>query len=267
LFLKGVKNDTLRTLFENEKFKISYSMKSTCLYTAILFSVVLLLASGCDDTNDLGGDPEFSSNLDSVSYSLGYFYGSSMANEGITEFNYGNFVSGLREAIEENDPVLDEMAMQMALQTFQMELQQRMDTDREASAAFNITEANQFLEENAQRDEVTTTESGLQYRVIEEGDGVRPSESSRVRVHYRGTLLNGEEFDSSYGRGDPAEFPLNQVIPGWTEGVQLMQEGATFEFFIPSELAYGNNPPPGSPIEPGSLLIFEVELLEVLDED
>lgn len=247
-------------------FKTSYPMKSTCFYTAILFSVILLLSAGCDETETLGGDPEFSTNLDSVSYSLGYFYGSSMANEGITEFNYSNFVSGLREAIEENDPVLDEMAMQMALQTFQMELQQRMDSDREASASFNISEANQFLEENAQRDDVITTDSGLQYRVIEEGDGVSPSESSRVRVHYRGTLIDGEEFDSSYGRGEPAEFPLNQVIPGWTEGVQLMQEGATYEFFIPSELGYGNNPPPGSPIEPGALLIFEVELLEVLED-
>lgn len=240
-------------------------MKSTLFSTVLLFAFVLLLAAGCQEGENLGGDPDYRTNLDSVSYSLGYFYGSSMAEEGIDEFNYRNFVAGFRKAMEEQEPDLDQMEMQLALQTFQTELQQRLDTDRETNAAANIEEGNRFLAENAERDEVVVTDSGLQYRVIEEGDGVSPSGDSQVRVHYRGTLISGEEFDSSYERGEPAEFPLNRVIPGWTEGLQLMHEGATFEFFIPSELGYGNNPPPGSPIQPGSVLIFEVELISVLD--
>jgi FKBP-type peptidyl-prolyl cis-trans isomerase len=240
-------------------------MKSTLFSTILLFASVLLLAAGCQGGENLGGDPEYRTNLDSVSYSLGYFYGSSMADEGIDEFNYRNFIAGFRKAMEGQESDLDQMEMQLALQTFQTELQQRLDADRETSAAANIEEGNRFLAENAERDDVVVTDSGLQYRVIEEGDGVSPSGDSQVRVHYRGTLISGEEFDSSHERGQPAEFPLNRVITGWTEGLQLMQEGATYEFFIPSELGYGNNPPPGSPIQPGSVLIFEVELISVLD--
>ncbi len=240
-------------------------MKSTLFSTILLFALVLLLAASCQEGENLGGDAEYRTNLDSVSYSLGYFYGSSMADEGIDDFNYRNFVAGFRKAMEDQEPDLDQMEMQLALQTFQTELQQRLDADRETSASANIEEGNRFLAENAERDDVVVTDSGLQYRVIEEGDGASPSQDSEVRVHYRGTLISGEEFDSSYERGQPAEFPLNRVITGWTEGLQLMQEGATYEFFIPSELGYGNNPPPGSPIQPGSVLIFEVELISVLD--
>jgi len=134
---------------------------------------------------------------------------------------------------------------------------------QQEAASDNIEEGREFLEENAQKDDVMVTESGLQYRVIEEGSGVSPTAEDEVEVHYRGTLLSGEEFDSSYSRDETATFPLNRVIPGWTEGLQLMSEGATYEFFIPADLAYGNNPPPGSIIEPGSVLIFEVELIDV----
>jgi FKBP-type peptidyl-prolyl cis-trans isomerase len=240
-------------------------MKSTTFLLLPAICITLILSSGCQESTDLGGNSEFTNNLDSISYSLGYFYGSSLANEGIDEFNYSNFLAGLQQAVEQQDPELDDNEMQIALQNFQMELQQRMDADREASAAENIAEGSRFLEENAGRDDVNVTDSGLQYRVIEEGNGVSPTEESTVRVHYRGTLINGEEFDSSYERGEPAEFPLNRVITGWTEGLQLMQVGSKYEFFIPSELGYGNTPPPGSVIEPGSVLIFEVELLEVVD--
>jgi FKBP-type peptidyl-prolyl cis-trans isomerase len=240
-------------------------MKSTIYLLLPTICITLILSSGCQESTDLGGNSEFTNNLDSISYSLGYFYGSSLANEGIDEFNYSNFLAGLQQAVEQQDPELDDNEMQVALQNFQMELQQRMDADRETSAAENIAEGSRFLEENAGRDDVNVTDSGLQYRVIEEGNGVSPTEESTVRVHYRGTLMNGDEFDSSYERGEPAEFPLNRVITGWTEGLQLMQVGSKYEFFIPSELGYGNTPPPGSAIQPGSVLIFEVELLEVVD--
>ncbi|MEO0879417.1 MAG: FKBP-type peptidyl-prolyl cis-trans isomerase [Pseudomonadota bacterium] len=129
----------------------------------------------------------------------------------------------------------------------------------------NLEAAEKFLEENAKKDGVKVTDSGLQYEVISEGagDGERPNEASSVKVHYVGTLVNGTEFDSSIARGQPAEFPLNGVISGWTEGLQLMSVGDKFRFFIHPKLAYGANPRPGGAIGPNDALIFEVELLEV----
>lgn len=129
----------------------------------------------------------------------------------------------------------------------------------------NITEGQAFLEKNKAREEVMETESGLQYEVLTEAEGDKPVATDTVKVHYRGTLLNGEEFDSSYSRNQPAVFPLNRVIPGWTEGVQLMSVGSKYKFYIPSELAYG--PRATGKITPNSTLIFEVELLEIVGKE
>ncbi len=133
------------------------------------------------------------------------------------------------------------------------------------SAEKNLEAANKFLEENGKKEGVTTTESGLQYEVLTEGpaDGENPTAADVVRVHYQGTLINGTEFDSSYSRGQPAEFPLGQVIAGWTEGVQLMKVGDKFRFFVPPDLGYKETGTPGGPIGPNEALIFEVELLEI----
>jgi FKBP-type peptidyl-prolyl cis-trans isomerase len=120
-----------------------------------------------------------------------------------------------------------------------------------------------YLEENAKKEGVKTTASGLQYKVLKEGEGKTPKASDTVSVHYRGTLLDGTEFDSSIKRGQPAEFPLDRVIKGWTEGVQLMKEGSKYQFVIPPQLAYGERGTPGGPIGPNATLIFEVELLKV----
>jgi FKBP-type peptidyl-prolyl cis-trans isomerase len=132
---------------------------------------------------------------------------------------------------------------------------------RQQAAGANAAEGDQFLLENRLKEGVVVTESGLQYQVVELGSGAKPQATDRVRVHYRGTLLNGEEFDSSYARGEPITFALDQVIPGWTEGVQLMPVGSKYKFFIPSNLAYG--PAGGGPIGPNATLIFDVELLGI----
>jgi FKBP-type peptidyl-prolyl cis-trans isomerase len=135
------------------------------------------------------------------------------------------------------------------------------ESERATLAAANAAEGDKFLLENRVKEGVVVTDSGLQYQVIEMGDGAKPAATDRVTVHYRGTLLNGEEFDSSYSRNQPATFQLNQVIPGWTEGVQLMPVGSKFMFFVPPDLGYG--PAGGGPIGPNATLIFEVELLGI----
>ena len=154
------------------------------------------------------------------------------------------------------------------------ELQQSVMTSRNAAQAAqaetNKVEGTAFLAENAGREGIVTTDSGLQYEVIEAGSGRSPSETDQVKVHYQGTLIDGTVFDSSYERGEPVTFPVNRVIPGWTEALQLMKEGAKWKLYIPSELAYGETGPPARGPEPpvigpNATLIFDVELLEVVD--
>ncbi len=172
-----------------------------------------------------------------------------------------SFVAGVRAGIANGDPQYTDEEMQAGL----AEMGELEMAATRAETEANIAAGQAFLASNGERAEVTETASGLQYEVLVEGEGEKPVETSVVRVHYRGTTLDGETFDASYDRGDPAEFPLNRVIDGWTEGLQLMSVGSKYKLYIPQELAYKDGPQrPGSPFGPGSTLIFEVELLEIV---
>ncbi len=236
-------------------------MKYLRLPLIITFALVGSLISCSSDIES--SEANLSNQLDSLSYSFGYLQGGSLVNEGIDEIDVKNYLAGLNTAFKDEDSAIDEAAMQQLIQVFFSELQTRQMERQAAEADINIAQGRAFLEENVLNSDVFETDSGLQYRVLEEGDGQRPTATDRVRVHYEGSLLSDEVFDSSYERGEPITFPLNQVIDGWTEGVQLMSVGSKYQFFIPSELAYGNTPPPGSTISPGAVLIFEVELLGI----
>lgn len=201
---------------------------------------------------------------DRLSYTIGMDIGESLADQGM-DLNIDLLVEALRAAYAGEETRLTQEEALAERDEFMQRRQQEMEAERGAEAGRNLEQGQAFLAENRENPDVEETASGLQYRVIEEGDGAQPAATDRVTVHYRGTLIDGVEFDSSYARGEPATFGLNQVIPGWTEGVQLMQEGATYEFFIPAELAYGEEGRPG-PIGPNSTLIFQVELIEVHDD-
>ncbi|MCC5844805.1 MAG: FKBP-type peptidyl-prolyl cis-trans isomerase [Verrucomicrobia bacterium] len=176
-------------------------------------------------------------------------------------------LKGIQDVMAGNDPAYSEeevMAAFEIIQKLQQERQQKMQQaqgDQSRKAQENKAAGEEFLRENAARDEVVTTLSGLQYEVLEDGEGDSPAATDTVTVHYTGRLLSGDVFDSSVERGEPARFPLNQVIPGWTEGLQLMSPGARFRFWIPANLAYGENAPPQ--IGPNQVLDFEVELISI----
>ncbi|QNI04500.1 FKBP-type peptidyl-prolyl cis-trans isomerase [Halomonas sp. SH5A2] len=195
-----------------------------------------------------------------LAYSLGVTLGESMQAD-VEDLDIDTFTDGIRDVFEGNDLALDEAQMSEALMTFQ---EQSM-AEREAEAA-QASEANReageaFLAENAERDEVTVTESGLQYEVIESGDGESPGPEDTVEVNYEGMLLDGTVFDSSYERGESVSFQVNQVIEGWQEALQAMSVGDSWMLYIPSDLAYGEGGQ--GPIGPNEVLTFRVELLDV----
>ena len=193
--------------------------------------------------------------MDKLSYSLGLGIGRQLSQLGAKNINVDDFAQSIKDALSGKEPaVSDEEAQQIVNQFF-------VEQEKVKSAAAKA-EGENFLAENGKKDGVVTLPSGLQYTVLREGNGKRPSATDTVECDYEGTLINGQVFDSSYRRGEHATFPLNQVIAGWTEGLQLMQEGAKYRFFIPYNLAYGERGA-GRDIPPYAALIFDVELHKV----
>ncbi|MGL4909059.1 MAG: FKBP-type peptidyl-prolyl cis-trans isomerase [Bacteroidales bacterium] len=197
-----------------------------------------------------------SSATDSVSYAFGINIGESLKRTNIDGLNPDIIATGIRDVVTKNG----ENAL-MTNEESMMLLQEYFKRQHEEALAKNSKEGEAFLENNKTAAGVITTSSGLQYKIITEGKGIKPSASDEVEVHYRGTLLNGDVFDSSYERGEPIKLRLNSVIAGWTEGLQLVKEGSKVMFWIPSHLGYGESN--AGTIEPNSTLIFEIELIKV----
>lgn len=196
--------------------------------------------------------------MDKLSYALGLNIGLSFKQSKISKIDYNSFSEGLKAMLENQEPKVSLKDAQSILNDFFASLEA---TSQEESLA-NKKAADDFLTANAKKEGVKVLPSGLQYKILVEGNGKKPKLTDKVRVHYHGTLTNGEVFDSSVNRGEPAEFGVNQVIAGWVEALQLMSEGSKWRLYIPSELAYGERG--AGSIPPNSALIFDVELLNVL---
>ncbi|MCF0207749.1 MAG: FKBP-type peptidyl-prolyl cis-trans isomerase [Bacteroidales bacterium] len=216
----------------------------------------------CSCQNSGSKQVKLENEIDSLSYAIGInLHRMYSEDESLTKLDSLKVLKGFEDATNQKEILTDEET-ENVIRNFIMKEQAAMQ--QEEMAQFEVVKiaGEQFLAENAKRPEVKTTASGLQYEVITEGKGKKPKETSTVKVHYKGTTIDGEVFDSSYERGEPTEFPLNRVIPGWTEGLQLMSVGSKYKLYIPYQLAYGEQGA-GGVIMPYSALIFEVELLEI----
>ena len=203
---------------------------------------------------------ELETDAQKLGYIIGMDIGSSLKQQG-TELDLDALYDAIKATYTGEELAMTPEEAATIRESFIADRRAEAESQREGMAATNSAEGDKFMLENHSKEGVQITDSGLQYKVIEMGDGAKPTATDKVKVHYRGTLLNGEEFDSSYARGEPISFQLNQVIAGWTEGVQLMPVGSKFMFYIPPDLAYG--PAGGGPIGPNATLIFQVELLGI----
>ncbi|MES2416815.1 MAG: FKBP-type peptidyl-prolyl cis-trans isomerase [Bacteroidota bacterium] len=203
----------------------------------------------------------FKNNLDSASYAFGFSMASQLKSGGLKSLNYDLLVKALKDVFSETTPLLTPEKAQACITNLFQKLSKEEEEVNKQKFAANITEGAAFLAQNKTKPGVIVTESGLQYEVITAGTGAKPIATDQVTVNYKGTLLNGTQFDSSYDRGEPITFGLNRVIKGWTEGLQLMPEGSKFRFFIPYNLGY--DAAGSGSIPPFSALIFEIELIKI----
>ena len=229
---------------------ICYSLKISEMKKIIL-SLILIMGITSINAQNLNTE------MEKVSYSLGVNVAKSVKNQGLTSIDSDAIAQAFTDVFEGNDLKISEQESNVILQDFFGKLAKKAQSE-------NVEAGQKFLSENAKRNGVVTTNTGLQYEVLVEGTGDSPKENDKVTVHYHGTLIDGTVFDSSVDRGNPATFPVNGVIPGWVEALQLMNQGSKYKLFIPSELAYGERGAGGS-IGPNATLIFEVELISIGD--
>jgi len=201
--------------------------------------------------------------MDKVSYALGLGIGQQLAQMGATDLNVDDFAQSIKDVLQGNELKVSHREAQKIVEDYFAKKEQAMNAERAEKGKTAKISGEKYLAENAQKEGIITTPSGLQYKILKEGNGKKPSAKDKVKCHYEGFLIDGTVFDSSVQRGEPAVFGLQQVIAGWTEGLQLMQEGAKYRFFIPYRLAYGEGGA-GQLIPPFATLIFDVELIEVL---
>lgn len=216
-------------------------------------------------TAALAQTPTFKNDAEKVSYMIGHQIGSNLKRDGI-EIDQGLLNSGLKDALAGTASPIKPEEQQKLMQDLQKGLREKAEAKRKADAEKNVAEGKKFLEENKKKPGVVTTASGLQYKILTEGKGESPKATDTVKTHYKGTLLDGTEFDSSIKRGQPATFPVNGVIKGWTEALQMMKPGAKWQLWIPAELGYGDRGA-GDQIGPNAMLTFEVELLEIVKKE
>ncbi len=216
----------------------------------------LLIAAGCKTSNQVNARvDQLNSSSDSLSYALGVSIGQNLKDQGVEDINYNALAQGMEDQYNEDAMMTPADADAYVRETFN---QIRQEKERAAKQ-----EGLDFLEENQGKEGVKTSASGLQYKMLVDGNGPSPVATDEVTVHYEGRLIDGTVFDSSYERGQPATFPLSGVIPGWTEGLQYLKVGGKAELYIPFDLGYGARQAPGGKIPPYSTLIFTVELLEI----
>ena len=227
----------------------------------VAVALVAGLAAACSKQDPASGDTELATDPQKFGYAIGVDIGKSLTPVK-DEVDVNALIAGLQETLAGKEARLTDEVREQVKADVTRKLQQKQMEERVAKATTAKDAGEKFLAENAKREGVKTTASGLQYEMLTEGSGASPKTSDKVKVHYKGTLIDGTEFDSSYARGQPVEFPLGNVIPGWTEGLQLMKVGGKAKLFIPSPLAYGERGA-GAKIGPNETLVFEVELLNI----
>jgi FKBP-type peptidyl-prolyl cis-trans isomerase FklB len=230
------------------------------LFSALMLFVISGITTAQDDDKSASATAKWSESQ-KISYILGTQIGN-FSKQSDLDVNLDLFAQGLNDVVKGSELAMTQGEIGSFMASFQQKAQEKAQTAMEAAGTENTRKGLAFLGANKKKVGVKETASGLQYKVITEGEGAKPKATDKVKVHYSGTLIDGKEFDSSYKRNQPAEFGLGQVIKGWTEGLQLMNVGSKYELYIPSGLAYGLNGPPS--IGPSQTLIFTVELLDII---
>ncbi len=250
---------------------------TTTKYAIVPALIAVFALAGCDSTKKAGdtgagnaaapaaatqsAEVELDTSAKRLSYGIGYNLGRRMLNDRVP-LDKDAFTAGVTDLMADKEPRMTEEEISQEMEAYQEQAQKEMAAEQAKLGAANLAASEVFLKENGAREGVTTTDSGLQYEVIEAGDGPKPGPQDTVEVHYRGTLADGTEFDSSYSRGETVQFGVGQVIPGWTEALQLMPVGSKWKLAIPPELGYGAGGA-GRTIGPNAALVFDVELVSI----